>query len=633
MIRASEFIASCLLNSLWQIPAIYAVTALASRLLASCSARYRHTLWIVALFLCLSAPIISALQLLPAVPISFQSTTSQPSVSVAPAVQSAGDTYDSPLEQARKKGRPLVVTATPQNLQLLTVVYVVFVCGVLIRFGRLWARKETLRQSATLEGLDQHIQIIARGCQEVFGVRNVSVAHSTIARVPCTLGAWRPLIVLPEVFCRDVTDETLLSVIGHEMAHVRRGDYLTKLICEFLSLAISFHPITFLIKRRIERERELACDELVTKYVLLPETYARSLLVAADLSILPAPRAVVLSIFDGRILEERIMQLTRNKSLLNRAAARTIMAAVLTVVCVSAMALSTFAFELKTQLASQFLANPDLVLTQDQRPTITEPNATREATTRDDNPSRQVPVLTQLKSTNAQERAQAACEAGKKRDLEAMSSLLAMLGDDTELEPLICWSSGRWSPALDTFKHSSPGEQAAIALASMGRDAFMPLVNQLDNSNSVVRRNAAWAIGELTNMVPGERVAAIPQLLSLLVDSDAWVRMAASRALGELRDKQATETLMLTLADADWRVRQMSAWALSEMKDERAVKALCNTLLTDARVEVRVGAAEALGEIRSADALPSLKVATNDLDTRVIDKAKWAIAEINDTDG
>ena len=206
--------------------------------------------------------------------------------------------------------------------------------------------------------------------------------------------------------------------------------------------------------------------------------------------------------------------------------------------------------------------------------------------------------------------------------------LIAQLGDDSKTQFVKCWETGRWSPALQTFKHPSPGEQAAIALASFGRPAFVPLSNELDNRNATVRRNAAWAIGELTNMPPGERAAAVPQLISLLGDSDEWVRMAAARALGELRDESALSRLVATLGDEDWRVRELVVWALSEMKDKRAVTALCNVLLSDVRVEVRRGAAEAMGEIRSAEALPYLKQALNDTETRVSAKAAWAISEI-----
>ena len=137
-------------------------------------------------------------------------------------------------------------------------------------------------------------------------------------------------------------------------------------------------------------------------------------------------------------------------------------------------------------------------------------------------------------------------------------------------------------------------------------------MNQLGSSNATVRRNAAWAIGELTGMFPGQRANAVPQLISLLRDSDEWVRMAAARALGELRDERALDQLVGTLSDDNWRVRQLVVWALAEMKDARAVTALCSVLLADTRVEVRRGAAEALGEIASPEALPSLKQALND---------------------
>jgi len=184
-----------------------------------------------------------------------------------------------------------------------------------------------------------------------------------------------------------------------------------------------------------------------------------------------------------------------------------------------------------------------------------------------------------------------------------------------------------------TFKQPSPGEDAAIALASMGKPAFEPLTNELANANTSVRRNAAWAIGELTNMSTEKRAGAVPQLISLLNDSDEWVRMAAARALGELRDERAGEALIATLSDSQWRVRELAAWALSEMKEERAVKALCNALLTDSQAEVRRTVAEALGEIRSREAISSLKQALNDPEPRVRAKAGWAISEIEDVDG
>jgi HEAT repeat protein/beta-lactamase regulating signal transducer with metallopeptidase domain len=622
MVRISEFILNFALNAWWQIAAIFAVAALGSLLLKNGPAQYRHTLWLFALAACLFAPLLTATGFLPQRLSTFQTVAPQAKVSTVAKLDHAGPTTsqvaneDPALDLVGRRSLQTINTS-PNIAVFLTLVYVLFLAGRGIRLARFWRRKERLRRSATVEGLAPEIEIAAERCRRLLGIGDVALTRSREARVPYTLGARRPLIVLPEVFCSDVDENKLLSVIGHEMAHVKRRDFLSNLICELLVLPISFHPLAFLIKRQIGRARELACDELVTKDVLEPKVYARSLLWAADVSRQYSPQAFMLSIFDGKILEERIVRLMRNKRRVASGPARVMMCAALLFVGGAALSLSMFSLELQTAARARVLEPVQML----SIPITQDPVAPAAATAQ----SRTEP---QLNAPAADERAMSACRTGRRGDTEAIPSLIAMLGDDTKTELIKCWDSGRWSPALQTFKHPSPGEQAAIALASFGRPAFVPLMNQLDSSNATVRRNAAWAIGELTNMLPGQRSGAVPQLISLLRDSDEWVRMAAARALGELRDERALEQLVGTLSDDNWRVRQLVVWALSEMKDARAVMALCNVLLSDTRVEVRRGAAEALGEIGSAEALPSLKQALNDAEAGVSAKVAWAISEI-----
>jgi len=319
------------------------------------------------------------------------------------------------------------------------------------------------------------------------------------------------------------------------------------------------------------------------------------------------------------------MKLTQKRRQLGLRVGRAIFIIALTALCTSALTISTFSLDLRTQTSTLSLQTVTIQSAAIQSPATElkqEPNVATKSR------SDKLP-----NSAGPQERAQAACDAGRNHAVEAIPMLVSMLGDDTKTEPLNCWNGGRWHPALEIFKQPSPGETAAIALASMGMPAFEPLTNELANGNASVRRNAAWAIGELTNMSPQKRASAVPQLVSLLSDSDDWVRMAAARALGELRDERAGERLITALSDTQWRVRELAAWALSEMKDERSVNALCNVLLTDDQAEVRRTAAEALGEIRSSEAITSLKQALNDPEPRVRTKAGWAISEIEDTGG
>ena len=619
MIRTSEFVLNFMVNSVWQIPAIFIVSLLGVSVLKNCPAQYRHLLWIVALALCLIVPAISAAGVKPL----FLSSTEPTAVTQHPLDVAADDVATSPLERARKFNRQIEISDSSKLMQLSLACYGFFLllCGV--RLVRQWIRKVRLEASVTDVGLPIRVETTAMYCRRLFRVTDVNVVRSETASIPCTSGVRRPLIILPDSFCEKATDETLLSVISHEMAHVRRGDFLTKLICEFISLPISFHPLAAFIKRQIARERELSCDELVTRRAVLPGKYARSLLAAADLTILPVAQTPALSFFDGMTLEKRISRLVQTKVLWSRRASRLISVVVVAAVCVSTLAISAFAVELRAKFntlrTAVSPANP--VVSADEP---ADPPAVR---------SQAQSSSDRQESSTPQDRAQAACTAGRNRDVQAIPMLVAMLADDTRIEAFRCWDSGRWSPALDSFKHPSPGEQAALALASMGGLAFSPLVNQIDSPNATTRRNAAWAIGELTNMVPGERAGATSKLIALLNDADVWVRMAAARALGEVRDRRATEPLSATLLDSDWRARQMAAWALSELKDDRAVKALGSALLSDARVEVRRDAAGALGEIRSADGLPYLRQAINDPELAVSAKAQWAISEIEGTDG
>lgn len=620
MLRTSEFVLNFILNSFWQIAVIFAIASAGAWLLRNGPARYRHALWIGGLTACLVVPLLTATRLVPAWVSSFQVAAPTAPAATVVAVASSEDLNVDHISLRRK-----TVTTSTRSVLLLSLVYALLICGKGIRLARFWRRKEMLRRSSTRSGIAPEIDLMAQRCRNLLNVRHVPVTSSTTARVPYTIGTLRPLIVLPQAVCSGADEARLLSVIGHEMAHVKRRDFLTNLLCELVALPIWFHPLTFLIKRQIDRTRELACDELVTRHVLAPKVYARSLLWAADISRQYSSQAFMLSIFDGKILEERIVRLMRNNRRVGSSPARVMMFAALAVLCASALSLSMFSLELQTQARAAVTQTVQMLnLPTVQHPVAPTVNAPATPTVTASQPRSEA----QLNTTSADERAMSACKAGREGKVEEIPSLIAMLGDDSKTQLIECWRSGRWSPALQTFKHPSPGEQAAIALASMGRTALVPLSQELVSSNAAVRRNAAWAIGELTNMRPGERAGAVPQLINLLGDSDAWVRMAAAFSLGEVRDERAMTRLVATLADDNWRVRQLAVWALSEMKDDRAVTALCSVLLSDARVEVRRGAAEALGEIANVAAISSLKQALNDADTSVSAKAAWAISEI-----
>ncbi len=643
MTRSLELLASFLLNAAWQITAVTAAALLCSLLLRRTAARYQHALWFCALVLSAVIPLAGVFlwtQNTPSDDVPRTSSVSSPAVTSAEPITPSPST-DGELVELSDRSRQVSAPSKIRSLQIGSpfllvgsIAYAIFLLFRLNRFRRAWRTAQGLRRSAYEIEIPEKIAAAMDQCRAAFKISTVRFRFSRTASMPVTVGTRDPLIILPEHFAAERSDELLLSVIGHEMAHVARRDWTLNLILEILLLPISLHPLARYVKRQIDRTRELACDDLVTSRLIDRGVYARSLLQVAQKFVSQNEQAFALGVFDADILEERIMKLAIDKRRIGTRVARLLTFSALVAVCVVGASISALSFNLRA--ADRSAQSLIAAIEGRMEKSLQSPAKSNGLTsagqdeTANKNPSDKVPTSI---PADAQARATAACEIGKSGQVESIPILVAMLSDDRPIQPFRCWDTGRWSPAIQTFKHPTPAEQAAIALASMGSPAFVPLTNALDDADPNVRRNAAWAIGELTNMSRGERGSAVPRLVSLLDERDPWLRIAAAQALGELRDPRGFEKLIASLGDSEWLVRDRVAWALSEMKDKRAVDSLCTTLLSDANAKVRKTAAWALGEIKSNEALASLKQALSDPEPGVRSTADWAISEIEDSDG
>ena len=115
------------------------------------------------------------------------------------------------------------------------------------------------------------------------------------------------------------------------------------------------------------------------------------------------------------------------------------------------------------------------------------------------------------------------------------------------------------------------------------------LIKALGDSNSVVRENAAEALGNIG-------APAVEPLIKALRDEDWCVRMRAAEALGKIGDAQAVEPLIRVLGDRDYRVRGSAVEALEKIGNVRAVEPFVR-LLGDNNSYVRWRAAKVLGKL------------------------------------
>ena len=113
-------------------------------------------------------------------------------------------------------------------------------------------------------------------------------------------------------------------------------------------LPVSFHPAAWLIRRGIERTREMACDELVTHRLIDAGVYARSIVsIAAGMTALPRP-GYTLGVFDGDILEERIRRLVERPAA-NLKRARLMLVTGLSALALCAVVASSLALTARAQ--------------------------------------------------------------------------------------------------------------------------------------------------------------------------------------------------------------------------------------------------------------------------------------------
>ncbi len=130
---------------------------------------------------------------------------------------------------------------------------------------------------------------------------------------------------------------------------------------------------------------------------------------------------------------------------------------------------------------------------------------------------------------------------------------------------------------------------SAVTLAMIGEQAVEPFIQALKEKDRYVRREAAFALGEIGD------VRAVEPLIQSLEDEDLEVRFEATDALEKIREP-AVDLLLRALKVGNKDVRRLVAWILGEIGDSRAIKPLIQAL-NDEDSDVQWRAAEALVKI------------------------------------
>jgi uncharacterized protein involved in exopolysaccharide biosynthesis len=105
----------------------------------------------------------------------------------------------------------------------------------------------------------------------------VRLLKSALVEVPTVIGWVRPVILLPAATLAGLTPGQLETILAHELAHVRRLDYVVNAFQCLVEALMFYHPVAWWISRCIREERENCCDDLVINVCGDRVGYARAL--------------------------------------------------------------------------------------------------------------------------------------------------------------------------------------------------------------------------------------------------------------------------------------------------------------------------------------------------------------------
>lgn len=231
-----------ILHFLWQGALIGAACALILWTLRGAPARYRYATACIALLACLAWPAAELAQRADA------EWSAQAEVIHSQVLAREPDSWRRPsVSDVAMDLTPWLAAAWAAGVLLLTL---------RTGAGLMWiARRASAPASAHWER--RTAQLAERmGIRRRVGVRLLDELDS-----PVTAGWRRPLILLPAALASSVPAAQLDALLAHELAHIRRHDYLANLSQTFVRSLLFFHPVAWWLSRRIDAERELLADQ------------------------------------------------------------------------------------------------------------------------------------------------------------------------------------------------------------------------------------------------------------------------------------------------------------------------------------------------------------------------------------
>jgi len=239
-----------LLHFLWQGAMVALLLAAALAFMRRSGPRLRYAVSCAALALMLVCALMTFLEL------RFAGSRPLPDVRVASLPQPTPNPppFDAPPQAPGSDYLPMLVWAWFDGVMALS-----------IRSLGGWALAERFVRRHTWAADSAWEERMAVLAHRLSITRPVRLAVSAVAQVPAVVGWMRPVLLVPATVFTGLSVEQVEALLAHELAHVRRHDYLVNLLQTAAETLLFYHPAVWWVSRQIRNERENCCDDLAVE--------------------------------------------------------------------------------------------------------------------------------------------------------------------------------------------------------------------------------------------------------------------------------------------------------------------------------------------------------------------------------
>lgn len=190
--------------------------------------------------------------------------------------------------------------------------------------------------------------------------QNILFKESGLLDIPSVIGYFKPIVLLPVSMLSGIPENQLEIIIAHELAHIRRHDYLLQFIQGIIELIFFYHPVVWWLSSVVNAEREHICDDLAVKVC------GESLTLIKALNNMEAIRKkqyeLVLGFSgkNGKILN-RIKRILRPKASTNPRRERFMLSGVFTLLFAGLFLISNFAISGNTDSQKAFYSKINIL--------------------------------------------------------------------------------------------------------------------------------------------------------------------------------------------------------------------------------------------------------------------------------